>query len=212
MRGQAGVFLLLLLTSASAVFPKDKKEKHSGLPEDILRARTIMVVIAPEAGEPLKDPVANARAQDDVEKALLRWRRFEVVSEPSLADLVVAVRRGTGSTVSPTIKGSPIDQRPVIFQPTDGSIRVGGRTGQDPEASRRDPMERQPHLGTEFGSPDDTFEVYRGRQNLERSLEGPAVWRYTAKDSLKAPRVTAVEQFRKAIEASEKADPNKRQP
>ena len=73
------MFLLLLLISAGAVFPKDKKEKHSGLPEDILRARTIMVVIAPEAGEPLKDPLANARAQDDVEKALLRWRRFDVV-------------------------------------------------------------------------------------------------------------------------------------
>lgn len=212
MRGQAGVLLLLLFASASAVFSKDKKEKHSGLPEDVLRAHTVMVVVAPEAGEPLKDPLANARAQDEVEKAFLRWRRFEVVSEPSLADLVISVRRGTGNAISPTIKGGPIDQRPVIFQPTDGSIRVGGHTGQDPDASRQDPMERQPHLGTEFGSPDDTFEVYRGRQNLEESLEGPPVWRYMAKDSLKAPRVAAVEQFRKVIDASEKVDPGKRQP
>jgi hypothetical protein len=44
------------------------------------------------------------------------------------------------------------------------------------------------------------------------SLESSPVWRYTAKDSLKAPKVTAVEQFRKAIDASEKADSNKRQP
>ena len=74
----------LLLATTSAVFPKDKKNKHSGLPEDILRARTAMVVIAPDAGEPLKDPQANIHAQDDVEKALLKWRRFEVVgpSEP----------------------------------------------------------------------------------------------------------------------------------
>jgi hypothetical protein len=212
MRGQVTVFLLLLLSITGTAFPKDKKEQPSGLPEDILRARTIMVVIAPNAGEPLKDPLANARAQDDVEKALLKWRRFEVVSESSLADLVISVRRGTGNAVSPTIKGGPIDQRPVIFQPTDGSIRVGGHTGQPTDASGRDPIDSQPHLATEFGSPDDTFEVYRGRQNLEISLEGSPVWRYTAKDSLRAPKVTAVEQFRKAIDASEKADSNKRQP
>jgi hypothetical protein len=68
MRGQVTVFLLILLTLTGTAFPKDKKEKPSSLPQDILRARTVMVVIAPNAGEPLKDPLANARAQDDVEK------------------------------------------------------------------------------------------------------------------------------------------------
>jgi len=212
MRGPIGVFLLVLLAIPSTVFSKDKKEKQSGLPEDVLRARTVMVVIAPRAGEPLKDPQANARAQDDVEKALLKWRRLEVVSEPRLADLVISVRRGTGNEVSPTIQGGPIDQRPVILQPTDGSIRGGGHTGQDTDGGRQDPIDRQPHLGTEVGSPNDTFEVYRGRQDLEVTLEGPPVWRYTAKDALKAPRVTAVEQFRKAMNASEKVDPKQPQP
>jgi hypothetical protein len=212
MRGPVAEFLLILLTITGAAVGKDKKEKHAGLPGDVLRARTVMVVIAPHAGEPLKDPQANARAQDDVEKALMKWRRFEVVSEPSLADLVISVRRGTGNVVSPTIKGGPIDQRPVIFQPTDGAIRVGGHTGQPTDASGQDPIDRGPQLGTEYGSPDDAFEVYRGRQNLELSLESPPVWRYAAKDSLKAPKVSAVEQFRKAIEASEKVDANKGQP
>jgi len=154
MRGQAGVLLLLLLASASAVFSKDKKEKHSGLPEDVLRARTVMVVIAPEAGEPVKDPLANARAQDDVEKAFLRWRRFEVVSESSLADLVISVRRGTGNAVSPTIKGGPIDQRPVIFQPT-GTARSGseGIQGRTPMRAGRI--------------------RWRGSPTLARSLEAP---------------------------------------
>lgn len=212
MRGPVAELLLILLTITGPAFGKDKKEKHAGLPGDVLRARTVMVVIAPNAGEPLKDPQANARAQDDVEKALLKWRRFEVVSEPSMADLVISVRRGTGNVVSPTIKGGPIDQRPVILQPTDGAIRVGGHTGQSPDTSGEDPRDRGPHLGTEYGSADDAFEVYRGRENLELSLESPPVWRYTAKDSLKAPKVSAVEQFRKAIEASEKVDANKDQP
>src|SRR5438552_1710170 len=171
MRVPVALFPLVLLIT-SVAFPKDKKEKRPELPEDVLRARTAMVVIAPNAGEPLKDPQANARAQDDVEKALMKWRRYEVVSEPSLADLVISVRRGTGNAVSPTIKGGPIDQRPVILQPTDASIRLEGHTGQPTDASGHDPIDSQPHAGTEFGSADDTFEWYRGRQNLEVKLEG----------------------------------------
>jgi len=170
MRGPIGVFLLVLLAIPSTVFSKDKKEKQSGLPEDVLRARTVMVVIAPRAGEPLKDPQANARAQDDVEKALLKWRRLEVVSEPRLADLVISVRRGTGNEVSPTIQGGPIDQRPVILQPTDGSIRVGGHTGQDTDGGRQDPIDRQPHLGTEVGSPMTLSKcIEAGRTSKSRS-------------------------------------------
>jgi hypothetical protein len=38
---------------------------------------------------------------------------------------------------------------------------------------------------------------------VDYPLDAPPVWRYTAKDALKAPRVDAVEQFRKAIDESE---------
>jgi hypothetical protein len=44
--------------------------------------------------------------------------------------------------------------------------------------------------------------VYRG--GGEYPLDAPPVWRYIAKGSLDAPQVAAVEQFRKAIEESEK--------
>src|SRR5512140_88392 len=80
---------ILLLLATSLASAKDKKQSGASLPSDVLRARTVMVVIAPNAGEPLHDPQANARAQDDVEKAFLRWRRFQVVSEISMADLVI---------------------------------------------------------------------------------------------------------------------------
>jgi hypothetical protein len=36
------------------------------------------------------------------------------------------------------------------------------------------------------------------------------VWRYTAKDCLRAPEVSAVEEFRKAIAAAEKPQPAKK--
>jgi hypothetical protein len=197
---------LIPLIAVSLSFSKEKKDKsHPSLPADVLRAQTVFVVIAPDAGEPLTDPQANARARDDVEKALMKWHRFQLVPDASVADLVISVRKGTGEAVSPTIKGGPIDQRPVIFQPNDGDIRVGGHQGQPPDASPPDPMDRQPHVGTEYGQAEDTMEVYRGKNNGDRALNSPAVWRYIAKDALRSPNVPAVDQFRKAIDESEKA-------
>ncbi len=196
---------LLLLASAAA---KDK-EKHQSLPADVLRAHAVMVVIAPDAGEPLNDPQANARAQDEVEKAFMKWQRFEVVSEPSIADLIVTVRRGTGKAVSPTIKGGPLDQRPVILQPSDGSIRIGGHTGRPTDASGQDPIDAHPHAGTEYGRAEDTMEIYRCKRTVSEALDSIPVWRYTGKDSLKPPKLTAVEQFRKALDESDKAEASK---
>ena len=61
---------------------------------------------------------------------------------------------------------------------------------------------RGPQLGSQIGSSNDTFEVYMG--GGEYPLDAPPLWRYIAKDSLNAPPSEAVEQFRKAIEESEK--------
>src|ERR1700751_1069366 len=91
---------LLLVIPASA---KDKKKPT--LPEDILRAQTVRVVIDPEAGEPLDQPNANATARDNVEKALMEWHRFRLVLDGEESDLVIAVRTGNGNTFRPTMKG-----------------------------------------------------------------------------------------------------------
>ena len=203
--GLLSLIALLLFATAAA---KDK-DKRPVLPTDVLRAHAVMVVIAPDASEPLNDPQANARAQDEVEKAFMKWERFQVVSEPSIADLIVTVRRGTGKAVSPTIRGGPIDQRPVILQPTDGSVRIGGHTGRPTDASGQDPSDAHPHTGTEYGPAEDTMEIYRCKRTVSEALEGIPVWRYTAKDSLKAPKLTEVEQFRKALDESEKAEASK---
>jgi len=44
--------------------------------------------------------------------------------------------------------------------------------------------------------------VYRG--GISDPLNSSPVWRYMAKDCLRAPKVNAVEEFRKAIVAAEK--------
>jgi hypothetical protein len=197
---------LVLLAALLAVPANAKDKKKSSLPDYVLRATTVLVVVSPEAGEPLDQPMTNASARENVEKALMQWGRLRLVMEGEESDLVIAVRTGNGKAVRPTIKGGPIDQRPGTAQSTDSSIRIGGHQGQAPPLS--DPgmgpqgPQNGPHISNEVGASEDTFEVYRGGGRYP--LDAPAVWRYTAKDCLREPGVTAVEEFRKAIAEAEK--------
>lgn len=192
----------LLLTCCLAAFGKDKKKPL--LPDDVLQAETVLVVIDPQAGMAPEAPNANRTAQEDVEKALMKWGRFRLVIEPINADLIITVRKGYGKIVQPTIGGVPSD-RPVIFEPTDSGGRAGGHTGSLPggdgmgDGSAR-PERPSPQM--EVGPSEDTFAVYRGRQ--DRPLDGPPVWRYIAKDALRSPSVPAVDEFQKLITAAEK--------
>jgi hypothetical protein len=189
----------LLAVPASA---KDKDKKKASLPEYVLRASTVLVVVNPDAGEPIDQPMANSTARENVEKALMEWGRLRVVMDGQESDLVIVVRTGSGRMVQPTIKGGPIDRRGGVAQGTDSTIRIGGQqghpAGNDPTTN---PQDQGPHMSNEVGPSQDTFEVYRG--GMSDPLDSPAVWRYTAKDCLRAPKVSAVEEFRKAIAEAE---------
>ncbi|MBV9340567.1 MAG: hypothetical protein JO159_06720 [Acidobacteria bacterium] len=208
LRTSALVCLSALLTSVAVA--KDKRKIT--IPADVLNARTVLVVIKPHAGEPLTDPMANHRAQEDVEKALMKWGRFDIAQEASTADLVIAVRKGTGRSLAPTLSGGPIDQRPVIFEPQDGNVRVGGQRGSPPDITQPSGIpDRSPQIQTEVGSSDDSFEVYRGK--IEYPLDSSPLWRYAGKDGLRSPDLPAVEQFRKVLDdAAKAANKNKQGP
>jgi len=183
------------------------KDKHKAvLPADVLRAETVFVTIHPDAGEPLTDLNANAKACDAVEKALAKWGRFRLVQESLTADLIFTVRTGNGEMARPTVKGSPTDDRPVIVQPSDnGNIRIGAQRGKPPGLEPPIPgQDTGPHIGTEVGPSDDTLEVYRGRGE-QPALDASPVWRFSAKNSLRSPSVAAVDQFQKAVAEAEKA-------
>jgi hypothetical protein len=198
------LFAVLLTASAGA---KDKKK--STLPEYVLRATTVLVVVSPDAGEPLDNPMANTTARENVEKALMNWGRLRPVLDGMESDLVIAVRTGSGRMIRPTIKGGPIDQRPGVAQPTDTGIRIGGQQGHPPPINEPGAgPQAGPRIGNEVGPSEDTFEVYRG--GIVDPLDSPAVWRYIAKDCLRAPQVSAVEEFRKAIADAEKPVPPKK--
>ena len=199
--------LLVLLTTQGVAKDKNK----STLPEYVLRAQTVRVVIDPDAGEPLDHPNANAMARDNVEKAIMEWGRLKPVLDGQESDLIVVVRTGNGRTVQPTIRGGPIDQRAGVGQSTDSSIRIGGQHGQPPPLTdpSTDPQPTQaPHVSNEVGFSEDSLAVYRG--GVVDPLDSSPVWRYLAKDCLRAPKVAAVEEFRKAIAQAEKPQPSKK--
>ena len=175
-----------------------------------MKAPTVLVVVNPEAGEPLDQPMANAIARENVEKALMEWGRFRLVMDGAESDLVIAVRTGSGKMAQPTIKGGPIDSRPGVGQSTDSSVRIGAQQGTPPPLNGpgMGGPQNGPRIGNEVGPSEDTFEVYRG--GGQYPLDSPPVWRYIAKDCLRAPTVSAVEEFRKAIADAEKPQPPKK--
>ena len=202
----ASIGLALLLSPLS--FSKDK----SVLPAYVLSAETVLVVIDPDAGEPLSNPGANSAAREDVERAIMKWGRFRLAMETQTADLIIAVRKGTGRVLTPTVRGGPVDDRPVILQPGQGGdIRIGGQRGHPPDLSQTSgqPQDTQPRVQTEVGPSEDMLAVYRGR--IEYPLDSSPVWRYVGKDSLRPPSVRAIDEFRKVVIATEKAQDQKQQ-
>jgi hypothetical protein len=199
----------IILCSALAA-AKDKKKAI--LPVDVLRARTVLVVVDPTAGVDARDPNANRAARADVEKALDQWGRFTLVQEGFTADLVITVRKGNGKLIQRTIGGTPINGTPPVSggttstptqMTTRGAVRLGPGDPNDPSSAGTQPSTPEPQI--EAGSPQDMFVVYRGSADPNWSpLDAPAVWRYSGKDALASPSVPAVEVFRKLIAESEK--------
>jgi len=192
------VLTLVLLLCSLPLAAKDKKKIL--LADDVLQARTVYVIADPAAGIDVSDPMAQRKARLDVEEALQKWGRFELIRDPYTADLIVMVRKGNGKIAKPTIGGVPFGNDPVLMRgPDQGNLPVNQTDPSGPmgQQDRRGPMAQM-----EAGSPDDMFSVYRGHR--DQATEAPPVWRYSAKDSLRAPAMRAVDEFRKVIDEAEK--------
>ena len=203
------VALLTLLLSLSLSIAVAKKKPQ--VPDFILKARTVCVIIDPDAGTSMNDPLANKTAQDNVEKALMTWARFQLVQEPGRADLVVVIRKGVNKPVDRTVGNLPTNDRPVTVQQTDNAIRIGGQQGRAPGSPTQTmPQDTRAEQQTEVGPgvEQDSFIVYgpgndmgqKGSQMSDRNLG----YRTMGKNLLKSPDVPAVSDFRKAIEETEK--------
>jgi hypothetical protein len=203
---------LLAVTAVILCSALASAKKKAILPADVLRARTVLVIVDPTAGVDVSDPNANRAARADVEKALDQWGRFTLVQEGLTADLVITVRKGNGKVIQSTIGGTPINGTPPLSGGTTSSpnettgraaVRWGTGNPNDPSSAGTQPSTPRPQM--EAGSPQDTFVVYRGSTQPDQSpLDSPSVWRYSGKDALASPSVPAVEIFRKLIAESEK--------
>jgi hypothetical protein len=190
---------------ASPLLAKDKNT--APLPFTVLSARTIAVVINPGSEVPAANPGENRSAQNDVELALSKWGRYQVLYDSTTADLIVLVRKGRA--VSSTMSVPDIYNRPVVLQPNESGVGIGVKTGNPGTSGAGSPQDTTPHPKTEYGSADDTFAVYFGQR--ADPLDAPAVWRISGKDALRPPTVRAVEEFRKAVEETEKQQKQKQQ-
>src|ERR1700733_14186340 len=89
------------LLVAVPVLAKNKAEKR--LPEDILHAHTVAVMVDPGAGIDIENTRANQAAQKDVETALLNWGIFQPMITSQQADLIIVIRKGHKQVVDQTV-------------------------------------------------------------------------------------------------------------
>ena len=113
-----------------------KNKKKQQLPDVVLNAQRVLVVIRPDAAEPLTNPRANSTAQDEVERAISKWHRFDLVMESTTADLVIAVSKG--HTGGPIISKSPWTIVPSSSRPSPArraslGVRIGAQQGRPPD-------------------------------------------------------------------------------
>jgi hypothetical protein len=202
MPARVCLFAAFAVFSAALAIAGPKKKDE--LPAYVLKAHTVAVIIDPNAGVSATSPLANKKAQEDVEQALAKWGRLSFVLDPQSADLVIVIRKASGKLVQPTIGGLPTNDRPVIVQQTDTSVRLGGQQGRAPGAPQQPlPQDTNPGPQIEAAPPDDMFTVYAGHSDVPID-QRPLVWRYSNKNALRSPDVPAVAEFRKAVESTEK--------
>jgi hypothetical protein len=197
--------LIWIPVFASLAIAGSKKENL--LPPYVLTARTALVLIDPLAGTSVTSPLANRTAQEDVEKAVMQWGRLTPVMETQTADLVIIVRKGSGKLAQPTIGGLPTNDRPIVLESSDDSVRVGAQQGHPPPIDETASGDTGPHPQVEVGAAEDMFVVYQG--HVDRPLDQPAAWRYLAEDALHSPDVPAVAKLRKVIDEAEKQQKRK---
>jgi hypothetical protein len=200
MPKRASIVLVLILLVTPG-FAKDKNKKT--LPDDVLRARTVAVLIDPDAGVSLDNPRANQNAQKDVETALLNWGRLEPILATQTADLIIVIRKGNGRLVNDTINDPRQNNRAGAIDPSDNGLSVGGQHGPSSPSDPSNAGPQNPRPQTEIGETNDSFAVYRGEG--QNPLSAPPVWRYVAPDGLTPGLVPAVQAFRKAVADAEKA-------
>jgi hypothetical protein len=192
-----GLVLAILALQDIPGLAKTKQEKT--LPEYVLAAKSVAVMIDPTAGMDADDPRANDIARKDVETALAKWGRFEPVVHPEYADIVIVIRKGHPQTQDATMPDPP--RQPGTMNPNDNGIRMGAQHSVDGTQPVNPQRPQQQEI--EMAPQEDSFVVYQGWKANPAS--GPVAWRKDQRDGLHSHDVPVVDEFRKAVDAAQKA-------
>ena len=166
------------------------KEKKSTLPAYVLQAQTAFVMIDPDEAI----PAVTGREQNGARgcgEGVDDWVDLAGDGDERCG-LVIVVRKGDKQAMTPT-GGEPPNDRPVIVQGTNDTIRIGAQQGRSPDAAENGgPLAPGRGMGGEIGPTEDLFSVYQGR--VEAAVDEAPGRRYAASTGLKSPDVLAVKE------------------
>jgi hypothetical protein len=211
-------FSMVVAAGLLMAAPMLAKSKDKTLPPYILAARTVAVIIDPGAGMDPEDPQSNRVAQKDVETALMNWGRLQPIVGTTGADLIIVIRKGHARLADATIGDPRQNDRIGSITPMDNGVGIGAQNGSQPNiggpqrgaAPPANQSQSQAQAQTQAASPqleiggnEDSFTVFDGK--VEKPLDSPPGWRYMARDGLRSHNVPAVDEFKRAVAAAEKA-------
>ena len=200
MRPARSAAVLLLFCTASIA----KSPKKSDLNRIITQARYVMVTTYYGNGVAnLSTPAEDRQAMFAMEDAFKQWRRYHVVYQPEMADIIVLVRKGryAGLTGGGTVGvgtggeiriGSPFPTSTPGTIPDNRPVGTGGGV----------------YGGADAGMPDDELAVYDAHLGLDTS----PLWRRMQAEGLRAPKLPLFEELKKEVEETDKADAAKKKP
>jgi hypothetical protein len=206
--------LVLLVVAGGMVISAHARNKKNEVAPQFCQAHAVYVQTV--NGDPLGPNVAPAdrTAANALIAQLGDWKRYEVVKDPSQADLIFVVKAGRSSTPGANAGGNPaggggrqnpnagMNQDASGMSATPGGAGGQGRGGMSSSMGGvPDEMSAAANNGANAaqGPPDDILAIYQKPNG--GPLASP-LWQRTQKGGLQAPKVTLFDQVKTAVDAT----------
>ena len=182
-------FLLLALTTSMALsaFAQKKKEEKREIPDQVLVARYIYVTGWHGDLYDPRTPPEERTAINRVQTAIHDWGRYRLALGPGQADLMLVVKPGHIGMVQ-------------------GGVGLGVPdigAGTPPPSSRQPgPFGTAIGYGAEAGNPDDYLMLTLFPTN--NPFDATYIWKRRQNNGFQGRKIPLFEEFRKAVEESDK--------
>jgi hypothetical protein len=173
----------LLAILMPALGPAQKPKKHNDVPAAFETAHSVYIeALDGDYTKPgLSQP--DRRAIEDVQDAMRTWNRYTLAVHPEQADLIIVVRKSSGSGMADAQSGLPTAPRP-------NGVASPARMPEQPGDA--DSLGASTQMGVEG----DRLMVYT---MVDGKRKGP-IWTRDFQGGLDAPSVMLVQQLKTAVE------------